>query len=105
MKTNRFNRHVTFSDILTDVGQGNAEKLMARALAFNHLAKTSESERQTIIAYRWKSRCLNHLIQKCNNYLCVVKDDISNPHEGLVLVHLKRNKRGLHTHSKWLNQN
>ena len=105
MKKKQAKKHVTFAEILNDIGEKNANRLMEKAREFSRLAKSSSSKRQANIAYQWKNRCLKQLLQKCNKYTCLTYDDGSCRYKGLSLVHLKTQKYGLHTHPNWLNQN
>lgn len=105
MKTKQRKHHLSFVDILIEVGADNAQKLMTKARIYNYLAKISESAKQTEIAYHWKNRCLRQLLEKCKKHTSAIYDDGSFGHNGLLLIHLDNNKYGLHTHSNWINLN
>ena len=45
------------------------------------------------------------MLDRCDKYAYAVKDDISLPHEGILLVRLNKQEYGLHTHPEWLNKN
>lgn len=105
MATHRKKIRVTFSEILNSVGEENASRLMQKARNFSYLAKASNSKKQSNIAYDWKNRCLKQLLHKCEKYTSVSYDNGSCRYKGLLLIHLNRNKYGLHTHPNWLNRN
>jgi len=106
MKTKESKTKITFSEIMEEVGAKNAQKLMNKACSYNYLAKTVKSKKETAIAYCWKNRCLSQLLQKCDKHSCVVYDEsYCHNHKDIMLIRLRNNLYGLHSHRKWFQEN
>lgn len=101
-KSKRRNRYgKTFRETVEELAVVHAQAIFSRAQQFNRIAKSARRYGQRQLAYRFKNRCLGHLLSHCSQYAYAIPDDIVHDDPGLILVKLP-GMGGLHSHSRWL---
>ena len=87
-------RRQTFRDILAEVGKANAQQLMNRAWIANRIAKTAQTGRARVFAYRVKTDALVMLDKRFAEAVTVSPD--SRCGSRFVLVKVRHSNFGLH---------